>query len=273
MRFSFRALRLPNLAVLGLGLALSACQLPSPIPSGYVHHSKPYKSPPARAPEDIGIPWSPAANEEATAHWRVAARDLADRIAADLPNGEAHLVPAAPDDPLSTLFENYLREALQDRSVILERTRAAAWPDLAFDTAIVTDNPKRAQWLLGTRPVASNRQPVNETTPPPAVPVAPVVVLDGTGSDAPLDLPPQSLTAPVPTPKPIVAPSLGMGPDRVAIRVDRYDRGLPAGNWSGTYPVPGIDSYRYPHPHLRVLRPVVGERPAGGTMPPMEVNR
>ncbi len=266
-RFS-RSHRMARSATIALSLGLAACQLPSPIPSGYVHHSKLYKSPPAAAPESIGIPWTPARNEEAAAHWRVAAADMAGCIAADLPEKRVHILPSPADDPLSTVFENYLREALQAKGVQMEPRRGAGYPDLTWDMAIVSDNPALARHVVEKRPVAAK-----PSSPAPKTPVeaAPVIAVE-TVPQGPLDVPPQTLLPSVPPKKPADPPFRG-GADRVAIRTDLREKGRTVQSWGGVYPVSGIDSYHRPFPRPFALRPVVGERPEGGVMPAMEVSR
>ncbi len=266
-RFS-RFHRMARLAAIAFSVGLSACQLPSPIPSGYVHHSKLYKSPPAAAPESIGIPWTPARNEEAATHWRVAAADMAGRIAADLPEKRLHILPSPADDPLSAVFENYLSEALQAKGFHLEPQRGVGYPDLTWDMAIFSDNPALARHVIEKRPVAA-RTPSPATQAP--VGAAPVVAVE-TVPQGPLDVPPQTLLPSVPPKKP-ADPQFRDGAGRVAIRADLREKGRTVQSWGGVYPVSEIDSYRRPFPRPFAFRPVVGERPEGGAVPAMEVSR
>lgn len=244
----------------GLVFCLGACQLPSPIPSGYTYHSDLYKSPPAAAPEDIGIPWSAESNEQAAVHWRVAARDMAGQIAQGLPGRAVHIIPSEPDDPVSSVFENYLREALMARGIRLENLSGSEWPDLTWDLAIVADNPQAARWVLAKRPVLSEAgtHPVSAKQSPAPDLGAPVSLVERET----MDLPPQTVAAPVPAVKPSPVPTLPSDTrDMIALRVDLLQKGIPMQSWGGAYTVSGIESYRDPSPELSVLRSVVGRKP------------
>lgn len=242
----------------GIALAVSACQMPSPIPSGYVYHSDLYKSPPAAAPENIGMPWSAQENERAAAYWRVAARDLVKRLVHEGLNGEQgpiYIVPAEPDDPLAAIFENYLREAILARGVPLAVTPGKG-PVLNVDLAIVADNARAAQALVTPRGVV---QPEMKA-PAPSV-EAPVSILPPDGKAAPsMDLPPVSVPH-VPAPKPAMAALKPGVHDTIALRLDLLDGEASLGQWGGVYVVPGVDSYRKPLLLPDMLRPVVGGRP------------
>lgn len=260
MKKSLRVLGL--FPVLGAALAVSACQMPSPIPSGYSYHSDLYKSPPAAAPEDIGMLWSAQGNEQATAHWRVAARDLVKRLVHEGLSGDqgpVYIVPAEPDDPLAAIFENYLRESLMARGVALA-VAPGAGPVLTSDLAIVADNPKAAQALLIPRKgIQTEEKPEMEKAPVPSVD-APVSILPPDGkAAAPMDLPPVS--APPPAPKPVLAVVKPGVKDTIALRLTLSDGKAALGQWGGVYVVPGVDSYRKPLLLPDMFRPVVGGRP------------
>ena len=119
MRFS-KTLPTAFLSLSAMALSLTACKTvmdPTFLPSGYLHHQKAYKTPPADAPWSIGYDYTHAQNAEIIGKWRVVAADIVTKLEQTELLGDAAIFLSSPthDNAFTLSLDNALRQELRSR--------------------------------------------------------------------------------------------------------------------------------------------------------------
>lgn len=275
-RTSFTPLRLSLLlATLPALLSATGCQGftdPSPMPRGYVFHRNEYKTIPDSKPDSIGTPYTLLDTAKATASWRAAARDLVTRMATRgaLPLGPVFVSPLTPKEPIAAAFDYALRGVLLEKGYTLTTTPEQS-AILSYEIARVDDSAAPAPEETH-RPPAPPKPAPAKPVPAKAPPAPPIPGADdiikveiapepaGNKAPTPIDLPPQTIPAPpaapmaeppafappAPPPQPVVD---DLRLSLMTMTQEKEGKALtPRDIQSGTYVIPGADSYDWHKP-------------------------
>jgi len=113
--------------ILGLSAAafsLNACKSvmdPTFIPSGYAHHQKEFKAPPADDPWSIGYDYTRDANAAVLNEWKAVAADLSNKIESTAPLSAAPIFLSSPamDNAFTLSLDHALRQEFLSRGYTL----------------------------------------------------------------------------------------------------------------------------------------------------------